>query len=414
MRRNLHLSLWDAFFFSIMVGAGESFLPAFAIHIGFSDTLTGLFSTVPLAAGAIVQLLTPWGLRRVGSVRRWVVAATAVQATALLPLVFWEGLGLKSAFALFAIAAIYWGAGYAAGPVWNRWMADLVPQNVSASFFAKRLSISQYGVLLGLLVSGAALQYGLNLGIFTSAFSLIFLVAFASRAGSSFLLSMKEDSGTEVLRQKALPAVLKSVMGRGYERALLVFLFLFGASIFISSPFVNPFLLKQLAMSNSVYTFCLIALFLGKIVGYSLTHRYLGGIATERTLILGALGISPMPALWMFCTGGFSAGALQFTSGLCWGVYESALTLILFRRVSSESKVALLTIINFVQCAAILLGSLVGGSILKAFGENFQAYVVVFGWSSLLRVLVCVLFSMFWIGWPLRLPSRDLQLLNDK
>lgn len=406
MRRNLHLSLWDAFFFSIMVGAGESFLPAFALHVGFSETLTGLFSTVPLAAGAIVQLLTPWGLRRVGSVRRWVVGATAVQATALLPLVFWQELGVSSALALFLVAAVYWGAGYAAGPVWNRWMADLVPHTVSAGFFARRLSISQYGVLLGLLISGAALQYELDLGLFTSAFSVIFLVAFASRAGSSFLLSMKEDSGTEIARQRDLPSVLRSVMGRGYERALLVFLFLFGAAIFISSPFVNPFLLKQLKMSNSVYTFSLIALFLGKIVGYSLTHRFLRDIATERTLILGALGISPMPALWMFCTGGLSAGALQFASGLCWGVYESALTLILFRRVSSESKVALLTIINFVQCAAILLGSLLGGAILKAFGENFQAYVVVFGWSSLLRVLVCVLFSLFWVGWPLRFPAR--------
>lgn len=406
MRHNLQLSLWDAFFFSIMVGAGESFLPAFALHLGFSDTLTGLFSTVPLAAGAIVQLLTPWGLRKVGSVQRWVVGTTVVQACAFLPFVMWEAAGFQSATALFAVAAIYWGAGYAAGPVWNRWMADLVPHSISATFFARRLSISQYGVLLGLLVSGAALQYDVHFGFFSSAFSLIFLVAFAARASSSFLLAKKDDSHTEIQKQRDLMSVLKSVMGRGYERALLVFLFLFGCAIFISSPFVNPFLLKQLSMSNSVYTFCLIALFVGKIVGYNLTHRFLQGIATERTLILGALGIAPMPALWMFCTGGFSAGALQFSSGLCWGVYESALTLILFRRVSSESKVALLTIINFVQCAAILVGSLLGGMILKSFGENFQAYVVVFGWSSLLRLAVCVLFSMFWVGWPLRLPSR--------
>lgn len=402
MRRNLHLSLWDAFFFSIMVGAGESFLPAFALSMGFSETLTGLFSTVPLAAGAVVQLLTPWGLRRVGSVRRWVVATTAVQALSLLPLVFWSARDGDGAVALFLIAAVYWGAGYAAGPVWNRWMADLVPAKVSAGFFARRLSISQYGVLLGLLFSGLALHFELGLGVFTSAFSVIFLVAFASRAGSSFLLSMKADSETRIFEQRGLRSVLKSVTSRGYERALLGFLFLFGASIFVSSPFVNPFLLKQLRMTDSVYTFCLIALFLGKIAGYSLTHRYLRQVPTERTLILGALGISPMPAFWMFCTGGLSAGSLQFASGLCWGIYESALTLILFRRVSSESKVALLTIINFVQCGAILVGSLLGGAILKSFGENFQAYIVVFGWSSLLRLLVCLLFATYWVGWPLR------------
>lgn len=400
MRRNLNLSLWDAFFFSIMVGAGESYLPAFALSIGFSETMTGLFSTVPLAAGAMVQLLTPFGLRWVGSVRRWVVGATCIQALSLLPLVFWKELGLQSSLSLFMIAAVYWGAGFAAGPVWNRWMADIVPDEVSPSFFAKRLSITQYGILAGLLMSGFALQYNVDFGIFTSAFSVIFLVAFASRASSSLILSKKEDSHREVSRQKGLRNVARSLASGSYERSLLWFLFLFSAAIFISSPFVNPFLLKQLNLDSKTYTFSLIALFVGKIVGYSLTHRYLRNVSSERTLMIGALGIAPMPALWMFCTGGLSAATLQFSSGLCWGVYESALTLILFRRVSSESKVALLSIINFVQCAAILGGSLLGGWILKVFGENFQAYVVVFGWSSLLRLVVCVGFSLFWIGWP--------------
>lgn len=401
MRRNLNLSLWDAFFFSIMVGAGESFLPAFALSNGFSETLTGLFSTIPLAMGAVAQLLTPWGLRQVGSVRRWVVVTSAVQALALLPLVFWQEIGLVSHFWMFGIATLYWGAGFAAGPVWNRWMADLVPGNLSAEFFAKRLAISQYGVLLGLLVAGAVLQSNFDLGIFNSPFSLIFLVAFAARAISSFMLSKKEDSPRDVTQQKRLRTVFKSIMARGYERSLLGFLLLFGATIFISSPFVNPYLLKQLNLNNQVYTFCLIALFLGKIVGYSLTHRFLRDVASERTLIIGALGISPIPALWVFCTSGFSAGALQFAAGLGWGVYESALTLILFRRVSSDSKVALLTIINFVQCAAILLGGLFGGWILEQFGESFQGYVVVFGWSSLLRLTACVIFSLFWVGWPI-------------
>lgn len=401
MARNLKLSLWDAFFFSIMVGAGESYLPAFALNIGFSPTLTGLFSTIPIAVGSIVQLITPYGLRRVGSVRTWVVSAALIQAVSLLPLVFWGEMGLQSPVFLFLITSVYWSAGFAAGPVWNRWMADIVPDKLSHSFFAKRLSVTQYGILTGLLLGGVALQYKLNLGIFTSVFSLLFLVAFFSRASSGLILSMKVDSTKEVTSQLGLRQVMTTLASGTYERRLLWFLFLFGATIYISSPFVNPYLLRQLNLDFQGYTLALIALFFGKIVGYTLTHRYFGRFITERTLFIGAFGIAPMPALWMFCSGALSVTVLQFSSGLFWGIYESALTLILFRRVRSEGKVALLSIMNFVQCTAILLGSLFGGWALKYFGENYSAYVVVFAWSSLLRLAVCVGFSLFWVGWPI-------------
>lgn len=404
MARNLKFSLWDAFFFSIMVGAGESYLPAFALNQGFSETLTGLFSTVPLAIAAIIQLLTPMGLRKVGSVRRWVVCATALQAISFLPLVFWNELGFKAPIFMFLLSAVYWGTSFAAGAVWNRWMADIVTHEQSSGFFARRLRVTQYGILLGLLVAGFSLQYKVGFGLFSSAFSFIFLIAFFARASSSYFLWKKTDAETKIEDQLGIFQLCKQLLHRPYERSLLIFLFLFSIAIFVSSPFVNPFLLGQLKMSFQPYTFTLIALFLGKIIGYTITHRYLKNWSTEKTLFLGAFGIAPMPALWIICTVPWSAALLQTSSGIFWGIYESALTLILFRRVASESKVALLSLINFVQCVAILLGSLLGATILKLYGEAFAGYVIVFAVSSMLRLLVSWGYSFYWVGWPI--PSR--------
>lgn len=405
MSRDLKLSLWDAFFFSLMVGIGESYLPAFALASGLSATLTGLFSTIPLAIGATVQLLTPWALKRVGSLRRWVVIASFLQAFSLLPFAFWKEFEMSSPIYLFIAAAFYWGAGFAASPAWNRWMTDIVPASQSDHFFARRLRIIQYGTMLGLLCGGAVLKGHFEVGYFSSAFALTFLIAFGCRMTSGVLLWNKPDRVANLKNQIGVWNLARRLSEKHYERNLLAFLFLFNFTLFISSPFVNPFLLDQLRLDFQFYTLALIGMFVGKIMGYTVTHRYLGKLVSERVLVVGAFGISPLPALWMFCDHILSISLLQLASGLFWGVYESALAMILFRRLNPDSKVATLSMMNFVQCVAMLGGSLFGGLVLKSNGEVYFAYILLFSVSAFSRLLVACGFSFWWVGWPFKARS---------
>ena len=48
VRGNLAKSLWDGVFFSLMVGLGETYLPAFALALGHGEVLAGLVATVPM------------------------------------------------------------------------------------------------------------------------------------------------------------------------------------------------------------------------------------------------------------------------------------------------------------------------------------------------------------------------------
>src|SRR4051812_14219072 len=88
IRRDLKYSNQDSFTFSVMVGAGETFLPAFALAIGFSQVASGMLSSTPLLIGSFLQLLTPWFVTRIGSYRKWVVGLAVLQAFAFLPLIF--------------------------------------------------------------------------------------------------------------------------------------------------------------------------------------------------------------------------------------------------------------------------------------------------------------------------------------
>jgi cyanate permease len=154
---SLRLSLYDAFFFSIMVGAGESYLPAYALSAGMSEVLSGFFSSVPMIIGALIQLLTPWAVQRIGSVKNYVVWTVALQAAAFLPLIYFALYGTSNFLVLFLIVIVYWGAGFAAGPTWNFWMGHLLTSEASAKYFSRRTRISQAGVLLGLFGGGVAL-----------------------------------------------------------------------------------------------------------------------------------------------------------------------------------------------------------------------------------------------------------------
>ena len=70
---------------SVMVGIGETYLPAFVLAISSSQVACGLVSTVPMVIGAVLQLCAPGAIRRLGSYRRWVVLAAVAQAVAFLP-----------------------------------------------------------------------------------------------------------------------------------------------------------------------------------------------------------------------------------------------------------------------------------------------------------------------------------------
>src|SRR6478609_5003082 len=72
-RSDLAYSTGDAASYSLMVGLGETYFSAFALAIGTGQTFAGLLATLPQMAGALLQLASPWGVKKLGSHRRWIV-----------------------------------------------------------------------------------------------------------------------------------------------------------------------------------------------------------------------------------------------------------------------------------------------------------------------------------------------------
>src|SRR5438270_593907 len=77
LRKNLRNSVSDGAAFSVMVGIGETYFPAFVLAMGMGEIASGLIASVPLLMGAILQMISPVAVVRLGSNRRWVISCVA-------------------------------------------------------------------------------------------------------------------------------------------------------------------------------------------------------------------------------------------------------------------------------------------------------------------------------------------------
>jgi hypothetical protein len=188
LRRDLWVTTADAAAYSVMVGCGETYLPAFTLALGFGPVAAGLMASLPILVAAAVQLVTPYAVARLGSNRLWVIACTGIQAASFGPLIWWGLRGSAELWQLLLAASVYWAAGMAGVPAWNAWMGRLVPERMRTAYFAQRNRLGQFSVFFGFVIGGLVLQFGESRGTTLVAFSALFAVAGVSRLLSTACL----------------------------------------------------------------------------------------------------------------------------------------------------------------------------------------------------------------------------------
>jgi len=209
-----------------MVGLGETYLPAFVLAISADQLACGLIATVPMLAGAVLQLVSPYAVRWLRSYRVWVVSCSVLQALTFLPLVAAASLGRMSLTWVFAVASVYWAAGLATGPAWNVWIESLVPARLRPRFFARRSQLGQVGLLAGFVGGGLVLHAAGAGEKAVGAFAALFLVAAVSRLASAYFLgSLREPlPPTEPLAPLRITRLVRSVRSSPNARLLVYML----------------------------------------------------------------------------------------------------------------------------------------------------------------------------------------------
>jgi len=380
-----------------MVGIGEVYLPAFALAVGLGEVVSGLVTSVPILLGGILQLLSLYALPWVGSYKRWIVAGIVMQACAFFPLIYSAFVGSISAWAFFAVASCYFGAGMASGPAWNAWISHVVPSRIRSHYFARRTRVIQFATLGGFLAGGWLLQATKQLDVVLYGFASIFIVAGLARFASAFILESHQTSEADDYAAPRIHSIWSAWTGVSPKaRYLITYLVCMQACIQFSGPYFIPYMLKQLDFSYSAF----VAVIAGALVARALCMPMWGMVArkygSEALLWIGGLGLLPLSTLWTLSDSLPWLVFVQIVSGILWAAYELAFFLMFLDFIPQRRRADMLTIFNFAFSISWCCGALLGGWWIASNGTSPAAYHGVFIISALGRV-ACL--GFLWKTW---------------
>lgn len=386
LRKDLRAISADGAAASVMVGLGETYLPAFVLALTANQVASGLIATLPMFLGALVQSISPYVVRHWRSYQRWVVVCAVVQATIFLPLVAAAWKGAMPTLAVFIVASIYWGMGMAGGSSWNTWIGPLVPSRIHARYFARRTVFSQLAQALAFVLGGVSLELSASWGEPLRPFALVFLVAAGSRYLSAWLLSVPSEPcppGKELVTLdlgQLWARVRQDRIGR-----MLLYMLAVQSSVQIAGPYFTPYMLRHLGFSYWQYVELICAAYLAKVVAMPWLGQLIERWGAKRLLWICGLAIAPSPALWLISDRFSYLLGLQILSGAAWGGFELCMLLLLFGTIPRQQRVSILTMFNLANASAVLAGSLAGGALLSAMNASPQAYWSLFAISTLAR-----------------------------
>lgn len=378
--------------YSVMVGCGETYVAAFTLALGKSEVVAGLVTTLPILVGALLQLVTPRGVRRLGSNQRWVLLCASAQACSLVPLAVAAWLGAIPTWALFAAASLYWACNLSAAPPWNTWMTTIIPMRLRARYFGRRSRLCQLATLAGILIGGGVLAFAErdadDAVALPMAFAALFGVAALSRGVSTgFLASQSEPDRNVHDHRRVSPRELVARARHGPDVRLLSYMLAVQVAVQISAAFFTPYMLGELGYSKAVYMGLISASFLTKSVALPFLGAFAHRFGARKLLRIGGIGIVPLAALWMSTSDPRLLLGVQLLSGTMWGCYELATFLLMLETIREDERTSVLTTFNLGNAVAIASGSLLGGTLLAAWDQSAHGYMVIFGLSSGLRLL---------------------------
>ncbi len=386
IRRDLRNSTLDGAGWSVMVGMGEIYVPAFALAAGQGEVASGLVATVPFLLGAVLQLLGPWGARRTGSLRRWTTLLSAFQALVFLPLALGAAAGGLGTVALFSLATLYWAAGLATGPPWVTWIETLVPRRLRARYFGRRGILTNGALLAAIVAGGLLLEGAASAGWPMAGFALLFVLAGLGRGASAFFLAAHREPWKPECRPVG-PREIAAGLRRTPAGRLIVGMVAMQAGLFVALPFFTPWVLGTLRFSYGRYTALVAALFLARMAVLPLLARVADARGPRFLLVAAGAGFVPVTLLW-FATDAFLPLLLvQVFAGAVTAAWELATLMLFFDTMPREERLGVFTWFNLANAAALVAGSLAGGAILGGLGGGPGAYGAIFLASAGLRLL---------------------------
>ena len=398
---SLHHSINDGMFYSMMVGAGETYFTAFALFLRVTAAQVGLLSTLPPLLGSFAQLLSVWINRRIKVCKPIILAGVMTQACLWIPLLLLVLIRPEQALLpLFVLLTLYYGAAHLAVPTWPRLMGDIVPERRRGRYFGYRNRLTSIVTLISLILAGIVLHLFDSAGYTWAGFAVIFALAFSARLVSANYMSKMHEPGAHVSELEPPGTVVNTIL-RSEALWFTSFFVLMQMAVSVCSPFFAVYMLRDMH-----FTYAEFMANTGTAVLMQFTTLKMWGRAGDifghrSVLIVTGLTIPFLPLFWVIHDNFWYLIVLQVISGLAWGGFNLGCGNLLFDLVPSAQRVTYVAVHNVLVAAGVFLGGLIGITLMQYvtahptwFGDQAitTPLLGLFLISTLLRLLVAGFF----------------------
>jgi MFS family permease len=390
--RSLRYSVRDGVAWSLMFGAGESYLQAFAVFLKATTAQITLLTALPSLLGSIAQLASAWvagyAIRR----KTLIFAGVLLQSLAWLPIIALAFIPVGSSVALLLVAVVlYYIGGQFAAPPWSSLIGDLVPERRRGRFFGRRTQLMSIMTFASLSAAGLALEFCEQHSLAHYGFAGIFAVALAARLYSLAQLMGMHEPLTR-LAPLALPplgGLLERMRGSDFIRFAL-FVGFMNLAVSIASPFFTLYMLRDLRFSYLEFTAVSAFYVLMQFVALNLWGRLADAFGNLRVVQITSVVFPMLPVLWVAFPSFWAILVFQFIGGIAWAGFSLAAGNFLYDIVPPEKRAAYSAVHQTLSNTAIFGGALIGGLLATAAPHELRLgeHAVVF--ASGLWLALCV------------------------
>ncbi|RXK83746.1 MFS transporter [Filimonas effusa] len=386
--KGMQVIIWDGLASEMMTTfTGSAFLVAMALLLGANNVQIGLLASLPTFTN-IFQLGSIWLVRKFNN-RRAIAVFCSFLARFPLILVGISTLWFSgSVQVLIFFLFFYYLFGSIAGPAWNSWMKDLVPENMLGEYFSRRSRYNQtldviLSIVLALvldLIKNRFPQYELHV------YSIFFMIAGAVGIVGGYVLS-KAPEPQSFLSNANIFSLFKQPLKDLNFRRLLVFNAAWVFALNIATPFFTVFMMKAMGLAISYIIILSIISQLASILTIRMWGVFADRYSNKSIIALSAPLYILCIVAWCF-VGMYSRlyvnlgllVVIHLFSGVATAGVNLSITNIGLKLAPKEDAIVYLSVKNIVTAFFSSMGPVVGGLLADYFTN--RSLLITAQWSG--------------------------------
>ncbi len=403
--RTLRYANFDGAFAAAFISMlGGTFFVKFVqvLHPQRVDIWIGLLTSLPSLLGLLQIPGALWG-RANKSYRAHVTPGGWAWRLLHLPIVFLPLFAI-SADAKLSILVLCLGLAYCCvhwvGPIYNDWLAEMVPAESRGWFFSRR------NMLATAFAAGAALLGGLvcdgfkNVGHpevgLSVVFGLGFIFAIISMVSYLKMTDLVRANPIKASLKETIHALRAPLRDKSFRSLLIFFSVLFFGQAFGGNLF-GAFALESLSMPLTILQICAVSHAVGNLAMGRIWGLLLDKYGNKPIMAILVVGLFITPAMWLFCVPGAPiANAVILISGhiftgAIWAGMATCQYNLLLVSAPDKERANYLGLGLALQAIIGALSPLVGSIVMSTLRESGMsvdlAYKVVFGITMIARLL---------------------------